>query len=292
MFSCFNVFMPKIGAHVSAAGGLYNCFDKAKKIGAACLQIFGASPRQWQVLLPSLEAIKEYKKRERASKLGPVFLHGPYLANIGTVENNRLWHGSARALADHLKIADLLGAQGLIFHIGSVKGGGDRKAGIKQVAKGIKQILAAVPGKTQLIMENAAGGGGKLGALPEEIGAIIQLVGDPRVKVCIDTQHAFAAGVLDYTTAGIAAFVKKCDRVFGWKNIVAIHANDSKSEAGSHFDRHENIGEGKIGLEGFVNLSQNKHFASLPWILEVPGFADEGPDKRNVEILKRVCHVS
>ena len=280
--------MLKIGAHVSAAGGPYNCFDNAKNIGAECLQIFGASPRQWQAPMPSAEVIKEYKKREKASKLGPVFLHGLYLANIGTVENNRLWHGSVRALTDHLKITDRLGAQGLIFHIGSVKSGGDRERGIERVAKGMKKILAAVPGKTQLIMENAAGGGGKLGAAPDEIGAIMKLVRDPRAKVCIDTQHAFAAGVLNYTTDGIASFVKQCDRAFGWKNVVAVHANDSKGGAGSNFDRHENIGEGKIGLEGFQNLVKNKNFTRIPWILEVPGFADEGPDEENVEILKKI----
>ena len=281
--------MPKIGAHVSAAGGLYNCFDNAKRIGAECLQIFGASPKQWQAPLPSAEVIKEYKKREEASKLGPVFLHALYLANIGTIDNNRLWHGSVRALTDHLKIADLLGAQGLIFHIGSVKNSGNRERGIEQVAKGMKKILSAVPGKTQLIMENAAGGGGKLGATADEVGAIMKLVRDPRAKVCIDTQHAFAAGVLNYTRAGIASFVKQCDQAFGWKNVVAVHANDSKGEAGSNFDRHENIGEGKIGLAGFQNLVKNKNFAKLPWILEVPGFADEGPDKKNVVTLKRIA---
>lgn len=280
--------MPIIGAHVSAAGGAFNAFINAQKIGAKAIQIFGASPRQWNAPLPEVEVVTKYKDLQKETGVGPVFLHGLYLANIGTNTNNKLWHGSVRALTSHMKIAKVFGAQGVVFHIGSVGKDGVKELGIKQVIKGVKKILANVPGETQLILENAAGGGGKLGAIPEEIGQIIKGVKSSRLKVCIDTQHAFAAGNLQYTPKGIRDFVTRCDKAFGWKNVVVVHLNDSETELGSFHDRHDNLGEGKIGLVGFKNLAKNTDFKNLPWILEVPGFDGTGPDKKNIDILKKI----
>ena len=279
--------MAIIGAHVSAAGGLHNCFANAEAIGAECLQIFGASPRQWTANLPSAAAVKQFKAEEKRSGLGPVFLHAAYLVNLGS-SLSELRSKSVASLASHLKIAELIGARGLIFHIGSA-GKGSRREAIELVAHGMKSVLDRVPGKAQLIMENGAGGGGKLGATPEEIGEIFRLVKNKRVKVCLDTQHAFAAGVLaSYSPEEIRATVKRFDDALGWENVVALHANDSQSRSGSFHDRHENIGEGYIGLGGFRNLAADPDINGRPWILEVPGFANDGPDARNVAILKKI----
>lgn len=279
--------MPIIGAHVSAAGGLYNCFANAQRIGAECLQIFGASPRQWNVNLPDETIVQKFKLEQKRTKLGPIFFHAAYLANIGT-HIPPLWKQSVENLALHLQIAEMVGAAGLVFHIGACPG--DRKKALARIAKGMKEILERVRGKSFLIMENSAGGGGKIGSSPEEIGEIYHLANHPRVKICIDTQHVFAAGEIErYTEENIAGFVARCEKSFGWKNVVLLHANDSQSGYGSFFDRHENIGEGNIGLSGFKALAKNKHTGSLPWILEVPGFGDEGPDKRNVDILKKIA---
>lgn len=279
--------MAIIGAHVSAARGLHNCFRNAAAIGADCLQIFGASPRQWRARLPSDDEVGEYKREEERAGRRSVFLHAAYLVNLGS-EVAALGKKSVANLASHLRIAELLGAVGLIFHIGSA-GSGDRKLSLKRVAGGMKETLASVPGRVWLIMENGAGGGGKLGATPEEIGEIFQLVKSRRVKVCLDTQHAYAAGVMQsYAPDEIALLVGRCEAAFGWSEVVALHANDSKSQSGSFHDRHENIGAGYIGLSGFKNLAANRNTNRLPWILEVPGFADVGPDKKNVEILKKL----
>lgn len=279
--------MPIIGAHVSAAGGIYKCFNNAKRIGARAIQIFGASPRGWKAEMPAEEMIERYKVEEKASGIGPVFLHAAYLVNLGTARR-QLWYGSIASLTSHLRIAEALGAQGLIFHIGS-SNGGDKGEAHKRVAEGMKKVLEAVPGKTQLIMENGAAGGSKLGATPEEIGEIFHLVKNPRVKVCWDTQHAFAAGVMKiYFEEEIDMLARRCQKSFGLKNLVVLHVNDSKTECGSFNDKHENIGEGKIGLAAFKRLAKHSHFGKLPWILEVPGFAHEGPDKRNIEILANI----
>ena len=277
--------MIKIGANVSASGGLYKAFENAKNIGADAIQLFGSSPQQWSVRLPKEEDITKFKDAHKASGNIPVFLHASYLANLASV--SEITRANAlQSLTGHLKIAELIGAQGLIFHIGSGKDQSKEEA-IKRVVEGGKKILKNVPGDAQLILENSSAGGVKLGSTPEEIGEILKKIDSPRAKVCFDTAHAFEAGVIQYDSPGeIKKTFDIWNREVGLKNIVAIHANDSKTEFGSHNDRHENIGEGYIGLEGFKNLAKEKRLHDKPWILEVPGFEKTGLDKKNIEILK------
>ncbi|MGC9610928.1 MAG: deoxyribonuclease IV [Minisyncoccia bacterium] len=276
---------PKIGAHVSTAGGLWTAFGRAKEISAECIQIFGASPRMWQAKLPGADEVKKFKEEEKRSGIGPVFLHASYLINLGSPKKS-LAEISAKNLSAHLKIAEALGAAGLIFHIGS-SAGMDKEKSLAQVIFFMKKILVDVPGKSFLVMENAAGGGEKIGKNAEELGLILKKVGSGRVKVCMDTAHAFESGVIkEFSAAEIKKFVDELDGKIGIQNIVAIHANDSKTPWNSHNDRHENIGEGFIGLSGFKALAREKRLWDKAWLLEVPGFKNEGPDKKNVDILK------
>ena len=153
----------------------------------------------------------------------------------------------------------------------------------------MKEVLKKVPGKTQLILENDAGGGGKVGGI-KEMGEIVKKVGSVRVKVCYDTAHGLEAGLVDkYTPEKVKKLFNEWDKAVGIENIAVIHANDSKTLAGSHHDRHENIGEGEIGVEGFCALVAEKRLKDLPWILEVPGFRGEGSDKENIEILRGIA---
>jgi len=277
--------MPKIGAHVSAAGGLFNCFANAKKIGAECLQIFGSAPQQWKTIVPSLEMVAKFKLEQKKTKIKSVFLHASYLINLAS-PIDKLHYGSISHLADELKIAEVLKAQGLVFHLGSAKGS-TKEEGTKRLIVGIKETLKKTPGKALLIMENSAGGGDKIGTSLEEIGAIYQAVNSLRLKICLDTAHGFEAGMFEkFSLTELTAFVKKADKLFGWKNVVALHTNDSQTKFNSHHDRHANIGEGCIGLTAFNNLANHAKFNRLPWILEVPGFDNHGPDKRNVDILR------
>ncbi len=276
---------PQIGAHVSAAGGLWTAFDRAKEIGAECVQIFGSTPRSWSVKLPSAEEARTFKEAAKRSGVHPVYLHAPYLINLGSGEK-RLFGASQTSLKGHLKIAEMLGAKGVIFHIGSAKGSTKEKA-IPQIAASLKEILKEVPGKSLLILENAAGGGDKIGATPEEIADILKRVGSARTKVCFDTAHAFEAGMIhEYTPAGIAKLCGEWDKTIGLERIVVLHANDSKTVYNSHNDRHENIGEGYIGLAGFKALAKEQRLWNKDWILEVPGKNHEGPNKENIERLK------
>src|SRR3989344_6825862 len=147
---------PKIGAHVSTAGGLWKAFQNAELIGADCIQIFGASPRTWQAKLPNEDEIKKFKEEEKRTGIGPVYLHASYLVNLGS-PNPDLVLKSVKSLSDHLKIAELVGASGLIFHIGS-SAGMEKEKSLNQAISGMKKVLAKVPGKSFLVMENNAGG--------------------------------------------------------------------------------------------------------------------------------------
>jgi len=137
------------------------------------------------------------------------------------------------------------------------------------------------------VIENSAGGGAKIGSSPEEIGDILARVKSPRLKVCWDTAHAFEAGRIErYDEANVGYLVDRLHKSVGIQNVVALHVNDSKTPFNSRHDRHENLGEGYIGIDGFRALAGEKRLHHAAWILEVPGFDGEGPDKRNIEILK------
>jgi len=239
----------------------------------------------WYAKLPSGEEINKFKEEEKRSGIGPVYLHAPYLINLGT-PNGDLLSKSIKNLSAHFKIAELIGAAGVIFHIGSSTGM-DKKKSIEQVITAIEKVLHEVSGKSFLVIENNAGGGEKIGKTIEELAYIFEKVGSKRAKVCLDTAHAFESGIIkEYRTPDIKKFVDELDKEIGLQNIVAIHANDSKTPWNSHNDRHENIGEGHIGLAGFKELAKEKRLWDKAWLLEVPGFKDEGPDKKNVDILK------
>jgi deoxyribonuclease-4 len=275
-----------IGGHVSAAGGAYNAIERGEAIGANAIQLFGASPRAWTVKALSAEDAQKFKDARAASTIEKVYLHASYLVNLGS-PNNRIFHGGIANLTAHYQICTDLGADGIMFHIGSWKDT-TREEGIANVIRGVKKVLEAVNGESKLLLENSAGGGNKIGVEIEEIGEIMREIDDPRLGVCIDTQHAFAGGQVTYTKEGIAAFAARCEQSFGLGNIALLHVNDSKPAFGSLVDRHENIGEGQIGIDGFKQLAQHDFFGSIPWILEVPGFDGGGPDARNIDIIKQL----
>ena len=136
-------------------------------------------------------------------------------------------------------------------------------------------------------MENAAGGGEKIGKTAGELAYLLKKVNSKRVKICLDTAHAFESGIIkEYKSDGIKKFLDEWDKEIGLENITALHANDSKTLWNSHHDRHENIGAGYIGLAGFKALAREKRLWNKAWLLEVPGFDNEGPDKKNMDILK------
>jgi len=270
---------------VSAAAGIYNAIANGEAIGASCIQIFGSSPRQWAVRFPPQADSERFKELQKKSAIQEVYLHAPYLANIASPKAS-LRNISTKLLTSHLKIAESIDAVGLIFHVGSGMEMSKKQA-IAEAVKCMQEVIRGAPGKSFLIIENAAGGGQKLGALPREIAEMVGKVQSPRMKVCIDTAHSFEAGIIkEYSSKEIKRHVDELDSTIGLKNIVAVHANDSKTAHNSHHDRHENIGKGFIGLKGFKALAKEKRLWDKAWLLEVPGFTNEGPDKKNMKLLQ------
>jgi apurinic endonuclease APN1 len=275
---------PLLGAHVSAAGGLYKAFENGERIGAECIQIFGASPRSYGAPLPSPDVVKQFKERCKESPIQSVYLHGAYLVNLGSADESIL-KKSVQNLAAHLEIANLIGAGGLVFHVGSPSGG-DRVEALKRAAGAMKEVLKSVKGDSFLVMENS-GSTKKIGGEIADLEWLFNQLNDSRVKVCIDTAHAFESGSIEkYDAKGIKAFFDTWDEAVGIKNIVALHANDSKTPYNSQNDKHENIGDGYIGRAGFEALAREKRLAHTNWFLEVPGIDEQGPDKENMDRLK------
>ena len=276
----------KIGAHVSTSGGVSRAVGRGQEIGCEALQIFGSSPQSWAFKEVPDSEVEAFRQNMADAAMGPVFLHAIYLVNLGTERPDVLQKG-IDSLSAHLRLAARLGADGLIFHPGS-HGGAGFEAVLPQVAESIRRALDGAPAGPYLAVENMAGMGKHIGARFEELGAILEAVDDERLKVCLDTQHSFAAGYDLATGEGIEDMLGQLDAGPGSANVVAIHANDSKRVCGSGVDRHDNIGEGFIGEDGFAVFMGHPAFRDVPFLLEVPGFEGKGPDQRNVDILKDI----
>ena len=282
----------RIGAHVSTAGGLPNGIAKAQALGAEAIQIFGAAPQSWRRRIYTPEEGQAFKAAAQAADVSPVFIHGVYLVNLGTSTPDHL-DKSVEALIADMRLSSLIGCKGVIFHVGSHRGAGFA-ATFGQIVASISRVLDETPDDTWLILENSAGMGDSIGSKFGELAAIIKEVASPRLKVCLDTQHAFATGYQVATPDGLAATLDEFDREIGLASLVAVHANDSKCPLRGGVDRHENIGEGYIGREGFRVILAHPAFRELPFLLEVPGFPvgdkkPEGPDKENVDRLKAIA---
>ena len=276
----------KIGAHVSMSGGISKAVVRGQDIGCEAIQIFGSSPQTWAFKPVPGEQIELFKQGLADAGIGPVFLHAIYLINLGTPDKEKLKKG-IDSLANYMKLAADLGATGVIFHPGS-HGGRGYEAILPQTVEAIKIVLDTAPEGPVLAVENMAGMGQHIGAKFDELGGILDAVDSPRLKICLDTQHSFAAGYDLTNPEGIQAMLDELDAGPGSANVAAVHANDSKRVCGSGVDRHDNIGEGFIGEEGFAAIMANPAFADVPFLLEVPGFEGNGPDQQNMDILKRI----
>ncbi len=276
----------KIGAHVGASGGLTTAFERARDIGAETIQIFGAPPQQWRRRNIRPEECEAFRTGIAESGIEPVFIHGTYLINLATESPEQLAK-STEALTGDLQLASAIGAKGVIFHVGSHKGAGF-DAVLPQIARALKDVLKATPDDAWIILENSAGAGGTVGSKFSELGAIMKAVGSPRLKVCLDTEHAYAAGYDLADPQALDDALRELDREVGLEHLVAVHANDSKIALGGGVDRHDNIGEGHIGKKGFEVIMAHPALRDVPFLLEVPGLENQGPDKPNVDILKRI----
>ena len=275
-----------IGAQISSAGGLYKVFERAAEIGAEAIQVFLSAPQQWKPPTFNDEQVAAFRSAHAASSL-PVFVHGSYLMNFGS-KDEALLNRSVASLRSGLRWAGELGMVGTVFHVGSHLGAGF-EAVLPNVCARIREAMEASPNESRVLLETNAGQGNCIGRTFAELGAIIRgLDGDPRVGVCFDTCHVFAMGYDIANREGCEQTMEEFEREIGVDRLVAVYANDSKMPLGGVRDRHENIGEGEIGLDGFRTIMQHAAFRDVPFLLEVPGFEGNGPDAENVARLKAI----
>ena len=281
----------KIGAHVSTAGGVSKAVGRGVEIGCEAIQIFGSSPQSWAFKPVPGEEMEAFRQGIAESAIGPVFLHAIYLVNLGTSKEDTLEKG-IQSLISYMDLAANIGAAGVIVHPGS-HGGAGFEAIYPQTVSSIQRVLEHSGEGPSLVLENMAGMGQHIGAKFADLGRILKGVGSSRLGVCLDTQHCFAAGYDMTTRQGIDAMISEFDQDVGLMNLLAVHANDSKRPCGSGVDRHDNIGEGFIGEAGFQAIMENPSFQhpsfqEVPFLLEVPGFEGKGPDRQNIDILKKI----
>jgi len=277
----------RIGAHVSAAERLDKCLDRAAELGCEALQIFASAPQSWRPVSHTREAMAELRRRCQECGDPPLYVHAIYLINLASADPAHV-ERSVASLAEALRFCEATGARGAIFHVGSHKGAGFADV-LPRVATAMTRALEEAPGNSLLIVENSAGAGNTVAGTFAELGAIVRTLSSPRVAVCLDTCHLFASGYDIRTPADVERTMAEFDREVGIEKLVVVHANDAKAPLGSGKDRHENIGLGEIGLDGFRAVMAHPAFRETPFILEVPGMdGKSGPDRQNVEILRRL----
>jgi deoxyribonuclease-4 len=278
--------MLRLGAHESIAGGLHRAFDRARSVGCDAVQIFVKSNRAWAVKPLTDEDIARFRARAEETGIQPVVGHASYLLNLGTPDET-LWARSRDTLIVELERCEALGVPYLVLHPGSHVGAGE-EVGLARVARALGQVHAATPGfRAQILLETTAGQGTNLGHCFEHLAWLMDHAPEGgRLGVCLDTCHAFAAGYELRTPAGYATTMKAFDRIIGLEQLKAIHLNDCKGDLGSRKDRHEHIGQGGIGLDGFRHVMNDPRLAGLPGLLETPKGEDLHEDRENLAVLR------
>ena len=279
---------PLVGAHVSTRGGIDKAVDNAARIGAEVIQTHPTPSQTWTPLRVDEIVLAAYREKYAAAQLRGHFLHAVYLINLASPKPTLLKQ-SVGSLVHYMTLAERLDADGVVFHPGSHLGAGF-EAMLPQMGAALREVLERSPeSRARLLVENSAGSGGCVGCGLDEVARIVEAAGSDRVGVCLDTQHAFASGYDVRTAPGVEATLAEFERLIGFERLALVHANDSRRELGSNVDRHANIGEGEIGLEGFRLLLREPRLRQVPWILEVPGDTQEGPDAANINRLREAA---
>jgi deoxyribonuclease IV len=285
---------PRLGAHMSVAGGLPRAVERAVVHRCDALQIFAKNASQWRGRPLPRDEVREFRARVRAARIGPVVSHAGYLINLATT-NKGLRRQSFDAMAEEIDRAEALGLMGVVLHPGCYTTG-NQAGGLTLIAEGLLELLRARRrGRTLILLEHTAGQGTALGATFEQLASIIAKMNDhPRVGVCLDTCHLLASGYDLCSPEGYASTFEQFGRLVGFERLKLFHLNDSKKPIGSRVDRHEHIGHGFLGLEAFRRIVNDPRFRGLPMLLETPKEDRRSPskieldrfDERNLETLR------
>jgi deoxyribonuclease-4 len=254
------------GAHVSAAGGISKAIDRAEEIGGTAVQVFTQSPRRWQPTSHSEEEVARFRARRRQARVKAVACHALYLCNLASSDPT-VRENSFTALEATMQTGDAIGAEAVVFHVGSHLGLGFDEA-TSLVVPALRDLLELTTDDLWLCMENAAGAGGTIGRSIAELAAIADaLDGHPRLGLCLDSCHWWASGVDVSDPTALDAALDDLDRVLGLERVRVLHVNDSQTPLGSNRDRHELVGRGLIG-DGLATFLGHPAFEGLPAITE------------------------
>jgi deoxyribonuclease IV len=275
------------GAHVSSAGGIDTAIDRVEALGGDAVQVFTQSPRAWRYPNHKPEAIERFHQRRKEAGVKSVVCHATYLINLAATDDE-IYAKSVKALKETTATAEAIGADGVIFHVGSHLGRGFDEA-LHQVIPALEIACGERDeDPTWLLLENSAGHQGTIGVTIEELARIIDELGRPeRIGICLDTCHLFASGYEIRTPEGVEAVLDEVDERIGLERLRCLHVNDSKLPFDSRRDRHENLPDGEIGDKLAVILGAPR-LQQLPAILETPGPDGHGPDARQVKELRRL----
>jgi deoxyribonuclease-4 len=258
----------KVGFHISISGSIDQAADRAAKLGCNTFQVFTRNPRQWYSTKLDPETAQAFSDKTKNYGIEPVFAHMPYLPNLAS-PRDEVYEKSVETLTVELERCQQLQIPYLVTHLGSHLGAGV-EIGFTRLIEGINQALKATEGGMTLLLENTAGTKNSMGSTFEDIQKIIEHLAYPeRVGICFDTCHAFAAGYDLRTQKTVEATVKQIDGIIGFEKLKLVHLNDSKGDLNAHIDRHDHIGLGKIGEEGFRNILASR-LGTLPLIMETP----------------------
>jgi deoxyribonuclease-4 len=259
----------KLGVHVSISGTIDQAADRAKELELQTFQMFTRNPRGWKFRKLDKDEVKEFRRKVESFNFNPVVSHMPYLPNLSSPKK-MIYNKSVKSLIAELDRCETLGIQYAVTHLGSHLGKG-ADIGLENLVTAINEALSVNKSDVILLLENTAGTKNSMGSSFEDIKKILERVEKKnRAGVCFDTAHAYAAGYDLRTPHGVNDTITKFDSILGIELLKVVHLNDSQVGLGSGRDRHEHIGMGYIGDEGFRALLKHESVRQLPFILETP----------------------
>jgi deoxyribonuclease-4 len=277
----------RLGVHVSTAGKIYEAIDRARELGCTAMQMFSRNPQRKREVFLTAEDIGEFTARLKTAKIKPLFIHIPYTVNLASPDKG-LWKKSIKVYIEDIREAFKLRVDYIVTHMGSHKKTSEEE-GMARLIQALNIIIektADTP--VGILLENVAGAGSWIGHHFRQQKQVIDGLADKaRVGICLDTAHAYSAGYDIATQEGLKAVLDEIDELVGLNRLKLIHLNDTKDAFGTHRDRHEHIGKGKIGLSGMKRIVTNRRLKDVSFILETPKDS-EGADRMNLEVVRNL----
>lgn len=276
----------RLGVHVSTAGKIYEAVDRARELGCAAMQIFSRNPQRKRDGFLSPEDIQEFNSRLKTARIKPLVIHIPYTVNLASPDKG-LWRKSIKVYIEDIREAFSLRADYIVTHMGSHKKTSEEE-GVSRFSQALNRIIEKTnETPVDILLENTAGSGSWLGHHFLQHKTVVDSLKDnSRVGICLDTAHAYSAGYDIATQEGLKQMLDEIDALLGLERLKLVHLNDTKDGLGTHKDRHDHIGRGRIGTAGMKRIVTNARLKHIPFILETPKDSVTA-DRMNIETVRK-----